>query len=78
MMPALFNLSSLVTLAGLLILSGAVLGLPAARILRRVGLSPWWSLLVLAPYLNIAALWVFAFTRWPIEAPADTAPPSAA
>ena len=78
MMPALFNLSSLVTLGALLILSGAVLGLPAARILRRAGLSPWWSFMVLVPYLNVVALWVFAFTRWPLEALADVDPQTTA
>lgn len=40
---------------------------PVARILRRLGFSGWWALLALIPWLNIVALWVFAFVRWPIE-----------
>ena len=78
MMPDIFNLTSLLTMGGLLLVSGFVLGFPAARILRRTGLSPWWSLLVLVPYLNVAALWVFAFTRWPSDPDASRAEPGPA
>jgi hypothetical protein len=67
MMPDIFSLTSLVAMGGLLLVSGFVLGFPAARILRRTGLSPWWSFLVLVPYVNVAALWVFAFASWPSE-----------
>lgn len=38
---------------------------PTARILRRAGLSRWWVILALIPWVNLAALWVFAFVRWP-------------
>ncbi len=44
-------------------LFGAAL-LPA-RVLRRAGYSPWWVLLVLVPLVNLVALWVFAYRRWP-------------
>jgi len=77
MMPDIFELSTLVAMTGLLLLSGVLLGFPAARILRRTGLSPWWSFLVLVPYLNVIALWVFAFARWPLETLADEAPGTA-
>lgn len=36
-----------------------------ARVLRRAGFSPWWTLLVLVPPINVIALWVFAYVRWP-------------
>ncbi len=41
------------------------------RVLRRAGYSPWWALLVLVPLVNLVALWVFAYVRWPAidEAP---------
>lgn len=78
MMPDIFNLTSLLTMGGLLLVSGFVLGFPAARILRRTGLSPWWSLLVLVPYLNVAALWVFAFVRWPLDTNAARTDPALA
>ena len=35
------------------------------RILRKAEYSGWWSLLTLVPLLNIAMLWVFAFSDWP-------------
>ena len=37
---------------------------PAGRILNRAGFSPFWSLLVFIPVLNVVALWVFAFSEW--------------
>jgi ABC-type spermidine/putrescine transport system permease subunit I len=43
----------------------AVIGFPVARILQRTGHSPWWVLLAFVPFLNWAALWVFAYSPWP-------------
>jgi hypothetical protein len=43
---------------------------PIGRVLGRVGFSPLWSLLAVVPFVNLAALWVFAFTDWPKEGPA--------
>jgi hypothetical protein len=36
-----------------------------AKILNKAGFSGWFSLLSLVPFLNIIALWVFAFVDWP-------------
>lgn len=44
-----------------------ILGYPAARILKRLGFSPWWVVLALIPYLNVGGLWLLAFVKWPIE-----------
>jgi hypothetical protein len=33
--------------------------------MQRAGFSPWWSLLALVPGVNVIALWLFAFGRWP-------------
>lgn len=44
----------------------AVFGYPVSRILKRLGFSRWWTLVAFIPYVNVAALWVFAFIRWPI------------
>jgi hypothetical protein len=50
-----------------------VIGVPIARILKRAGLSPWWVIVYFVPLLNLAGLWVFAFSRWPaLERAADT------
>jgi hypothetical protein len=38
---------------------------PIGKILARVGLSPFWSILALIPFVNLIALWVFAFSEWP-------------
>ena len=35
------------------------------QILRKAGYSGWWSLLTLVPLVNIAMIWVFAFSDWP-------------
>ena len=38
---------------------------PVGRILGRIGLSPFWSVVALIPFLNLIGLWVLAFTEWP-------------
>jgi hypothetical protein len=43
----------------------AVTIVPLWRILRRVGLSPWWSLFSLVPLGTIPVLWIIAYRRWP-------------
>jgi predicted PurR-regulated permease PerM len=40
---------------------------PLGRILRRIGVSPLWSVLVFFPLLNLIAIWVLAFSDWPVE-----------
>ncbi|MBK1842011.1 hypothetical protein JHL17_31900 [Azospirillum sp. YIM B02556] len=43
-------------------------------VLAKAGRSPLWILLLLFPYLNILAVWTFAFIRWPFvdRRPAST------
>jgi hypothetical protein len=38
---------------------------PLGRILSRIGLSPFWSVLALVPFVNLIALWILALTEWP-------------
>jgi hypothetical protein len=38
---------------------------PVRRILIRAGINEWWAILSIIPLVNIAALWIFAQTRWP-------------
>ena len=38
---------------------------PVGRILRRLGFSPFWSVLVFIPLLNLLSLWILAFADWP-------------
>jgi len=43
----------------------AMFGIPAALILKRMGLSRWWVILAMLPYVNIIGVWILAFARWP-------------
>ena len=40
---------------------------PVGRILNRLGLSPFWSLLIFIPFVNLISLWVLAFSDWPVD-----------
>ncbi|MBP2301991.1 hypothetical protein [Azospirillum picis] len=41
-------------------------------VLAKAGRSPLWILLLLFPYVNILAVWAFAYIRWPFaDGPAD-------
>lgn len=40
---------------------------PMSRVLRRIGVSPYWSLLALVPLANLLGLWVLAFSEWPAK-----------
>jgi hypothetical protein len=41
--------------------------IPAWRITAKAGFPGALSLLLLIPLLNIVLIWIFAFSRWPIE-----------
>jgi hypothetical protein len=40
-------------------------GIPMALIIGRTGRSRWWVLAFFVPLVNVVALWVLAFVRWP-------------
>jgi len=44
-----------------------IIVVPCWRIVGKAGYSGALSLLVLVPLVNIILLWVFAFSKWPIE-----------
>jgi hypothetical protein len=47
-------------------LIGAIIGIiPFWRICTRVGYSPWLSLLVAIPLVNIIFIYFLAFSTWP-------------
>ena len=64
-------------IVGLLITCKVGLG---GWVLARTGRSPLWVLALLAPWADIAALWLFAFAAWPAEAMVKAAltPPASA
>lgn len=37
----------------------------AGWVLARAGRSPVWVMLLLIPWVNVVAIWAFAYTRWP-------------
>ena len=39
--------------------------IPVARILRRTGHTRWWCLIAWIPLVNLVALWILAYVRWP-------------
>lgn len=41
--------------------------IPVWRIISKAGYSGAWALVSLIPVVNIIALWIFAFARWPME-----------
>lgn len=43
----------------------AVIAYPVGRILNRLGLSPFWTVLAFIPFVNLLALWALAFADWP-------------
>ncbi|MFA7261463.1 MAG: hypothetical protein WC068_00455 [Caulobacter sp.] len=38
---------------------------PISTILKKAGRGPWWALLYVVPLVNLIALFVFAYSRWP-------------
>lgn len=52
---------------GMVILSAALLLIPAWRIADRMGYPGWFGLGIMVPMLNIALLWIVAFAKWPSE-----------
>ena len=42
----------------------AVIIYPIGRILGRIGLSPFWSILAFIPFVNLLGLWLLAFLQW--------------
>lgn len=48
-----------------ILITAAVIAWPYCRVLSRLGFSPWLGLLVFVPIVNIIALWLFAYAKWP-------------
>jgi hypothetical protein len=59
-------LNGVTALIGIAIAFGVV-GVPVMRILRRTGFSRAWVLVMFVPVVALVFLWIYAFTRWPVE-----------
>jgi predicted ABC-type exoprotein transport system permease subunit len=44
-----------------------IIVLPLWRIVSKAGYPGAWALLSVIPLVNLIALWVFAFARWPYQ-----------
>lgn len=51
----------------ILIIYVAIIVVPFWRIFKKAGYTGALSLLALIPLVNIILLWVFAFSKWPVE-----------
>lgn len=49
------------------IVFGIVVVIPIAAILIRVGIHPAWALIAFVPLVNIVALNLVAFSKWPFS-----------
>lgn len=38
---------------------------PMGLVIKRIGFSPWWALLMFITPLNIIGIWVLATRKWP-------------
>jgi hypothetical protein len=61
-----FLISSIVGL----IVAFVIVGIPTGIILKRLGYSEWWSLIIFIPGGVLVGLWVLAYANWPGPAPA--------
>ncbi len=44
---------------------GVAFGFPIAKILQRLGISRWWTILAFFPLLNVLGLWALSAVRSP-------------
>ena len=59
----------------LMIAVNAFIAWMGVLILNKAGLSVWWALTLVVPLVNLAMIWVFAFSRWPaLDGPPPAAP----
>jgi hypothetical protein len=50
-----------------LVIYFVIIGVPVIQILKKAGYSPIWVIAAFIPFVNLIFLWVFAFSRWPME-----------
>ncbi len=45
-------------------------------VVAKAGRSPLWVLFLLVPYVNVLAIWLFAYARWPFVDRVAAPPPA--
>lgn len=64
-----YSLTNLVSWVVGLIVAFIIVGIPSGIILKRLGYSEWWALLIFVPGGVLIGLWVLAYANWPGPAP---------
>ena len=39
--------------------------LMSGAVANKAGFSRWWGILIIIPFLNLIAIWVLAYVKWP-------------
>jgi hypothetical protein len=60
-----YSLTHLISLIVGLIIAFIIIGIPSGIILKRLGYSEWWALLIFVPGGVLIGLWVLAYANWP-------------
>ena len=47
----------------------AIILVPFGKLLKRTGHSAAWCFVFIIPFVNLIALWIFAFKHWPTNTP---------
>jgi hypothetical protein len=55
------------SLGGIWLVAAIIGVIPFWRICTRIGWSPWLSLLVVVPLVNLIFIYVLAFSDWPMQ-----------
>jgi hypothetical protein len=58
---------------GFLLIGALIAIIPFWRICARAGYSPWLSLLIVIPLVNVIFIYFLAFSAWPSQKPAVAA-----
>lgn len=56
----------------MLLIYAALIVPPFWQIFTKAGFSPWWSLLMVIPLVNLVTLWVLGFATWPAQSQRGT------
>lgn len=60
-----YSITHLIGLIVGLVVAFIVVGIPTGIVLKRVGYSEWWALVLFIPGGALVGLWVLAFANWP-------------
>jgi energy-coupling factor transporter transmembrane protein EcfT len=60
-----YSLTHLISWIVGLIVVFIIIGIPTGIILKRLGYSEWWALLIFVPGGVLIGLWVLAYANWP-------------